>query len=74
MAKFQCIIHQDAWLNHIAIIEASSAEEAAEIAERAWKLGDDNVKFEEDDLHTFDEAICMKDDCMEVDHEGNPIA
>lgn len=60
--KYLVPILQDAWVRHEAVIEADSKEEAAEIAYRAWKEGDDDIKFEEVDSTTFDEICDPRDD------------
>jgi hypothetical protein len=62
---YQVILRQDAWVNHIARIpasEAKDAEEACRIAEHAWKTGDESIRFEQDDLTTFDEILVDPDD------------
>ena len=73
MPKFLTIVRRDAWINYTAEIEAATAEEAATIALEAFKSGDTSVKFEEDGLSEFDDAICDPDDCEELDDAGYPI-
>jgi hypothetical protein len=53
MPKFSVPILQDAWILHEAVVEADDKEQAAEIAYRAWKEGNDDVKFVETGRSTF---------------------
>jgi hypothetical protein len=68
MKKFRVILRRDAWINYSTVIESDTAEKAAAIAERAWKDGDESVKFEEDGLSEFDEVLCDPDDCEEIEN------
>lgn len=48
MPRYQVTLRQDAWLNHLAIVEAHSADAAVDAARNAWKTGvPSNIKFEE---------------------------
>lgn len=73
MPRFRIMLRQDAWVNHFAIIEADTKEDACIEAEHAWKHGDDTVIFEEDDTVTFDEILVDPDDAEEVDENGDPV-
>lgn len=73
--KWQVTLRQDAWVNFTTTVEAASAQEACDIAENAWKHGDDHpgVKFEESYVSRFDDITVDPDECEEVDAEGNPL-
>lgn len=67
MKRFRITLRRDAWVNYTAEIEADTPQAAAALAERAWKHGDESVKFEEDGLSEFDEVLCDPDDCEEIE-------
>ena len=63
--RFKVTLRRDAWVNYSATIEAETPEDAAAAAERAWKEGDESVKFEEDGVSEFDDVMCDPDECEE---------
>ena len=67
MPKFRVPILQDAWVRHEATVEAASPADAAEIAYRAWKEGNEFVKFEELDAIAFDHIEDPRDDLEAIE-------
>lgn len=68
MPRYQVTLRQDAWLNHLAIVEAHSADAAVDAARNAWKTGvPSNIKFEEAGFSTFDAILVDPEDCELVD-------
>jgi hypothetical protein len=72
--RFRVTLRQDAWINHFAEIEAGTAEEAALLAERAWKTGEPNLTFTEDDVTGFDAIMVDPEECEEIDENGEPVS
>src|SRR5215831_1715020 len=61
--RYRTIVRRDAWINYVAEIEASSPQEAAEIALREWRSDKPKIKFVEDGVSEFDHVECDPDDC-----------
>jgi hypothetical protein len=56
MPFFRTGILQDAWVEHTAVVEAASAEEAQQMAYDQWKGWRDDVKLIVKITHGFDNA------------------
>ena len=66
MAKFQVTLRQDAWINYVATLEADTADQAAQIAVRAWKDQDLSIQFEAAGVTEFDDVLCDPEECQIV--------
>jgi hypothetical protein len=69
MAHFRVLLRQDAWINHEAVIEAVSKEEAIEFALDAWKGRRDDIKLVESGHDGFDHAEADPDEVEELTAE-----
>ena len=66
MAKFQVTLRQDAWINYVATVEADTADQAAQIAVRAWNDQDPSIQFESAGITEFDHVLCDPEECQVV--------
>lgn len=69
MPYFRVLLRQDAWINHEAIVEADTKEDAAHAVVRAWKEGDETIKIRESDQTEFDEAEADPEEVEELTAE-----
>ena len=71
MPFYRVVVRQDAWMNHEGYVEATSAEQAAELGPGAWK-GKNTLHVPlraTGESEGFDAAICDPDDCEEISQE-----
>jgi hypothetical protein len=71
MSFYRVVVRQDAWIKHEGYVEATSAEEAAELGLSAWngtKTLDVPLR-PTGESEGFDEAVCDPEDCEEIDPE-----
>lgn len=66
---YRVLLRQDAWINHEAIVWASSKEEAADMVVSAWKEGDRSIKIRETDQSCFDYAEADPEEVEEITTE-----
>jgi hypothetical protein len=69
MPRYRVIVRQDAWINHVAEVEAASPSEAAANARKAFVEDDSSILFENDGAVALDYVECDPDDCEEVERE-----
>jgi hypothetical protein len=69
MPYFRIRVRQDAWINHDGVVEAATAEEAAQLGEAAWKGDRPDILLSEDSSSGFDHAECDPEECEEISAE-----